>query len=66
MRRGESTTSKSLGCRPLRDRVVIERILELEVNCVTELNETSRGSRGFGYSAHEELYPWAEPDDPLY
>lgn len=33
-----------------------------EVNCV----ETSRGTRGFGYSAQEELYPWAEPDDPRY
>ena len=45
-------------------QVVIERILELEVNCVEELSSTAKGSRGFGYSAHDELYPWAEPDDP--
>ena len=46
------------------DRVaqnVVEKILELDVSCVEELSETSRrGIRGFGYSAHEELYPWAE------
>ena len=47
-------------------QLVIEKILELEVNCVEELTTTARGSRGFGYSAHEELYPWAEPDDPSY
>lgn len=47
-------------------QLVIERILELEVQCVDELTDTARGTRGFGYSAHEELYPWAEPDDPLY
>ena len=28
-----------------------------------ELSSTARGSRGFGYSAHDEL---AEPDDPTY
>ena len=47
-------------------QVVIERIWELEVNCVEELSSTARGSRGFGYSAHDELYPWADPDDPSY
>ena len=44
-------------------QIVIEKILELEVNCVDKLSETTRGTRGFGY---EELYPWAEPDDPRY
>ena len=47
-------------------QLVVEKILELNVNCVEELTTTARGSRGFGYSAHEELYPWAEPDDPTY
>ena len=47
-------------------QLVVERILEVGVNHVEDLSETQRGSRGFGYSAHEEAYPWAEPDDPLY
>ena len=47
-------------------QLVVERILEVGVNHVGDLSETQRGNRGFGYSAHEEAYPWAEPDDPLY
>eukprot|EP00913_Durusdinium_trenchii_P004009 g3713.t1 len=47
-------------------QLVVERILEVGVNHVEDLSETQRGNRGFGYSAHEEAYPWAEPDDPLY
>ena len=47
-------------------QLVVEKILEVDVNCVEELTSTARGSRGFGYSAHEDLYPWAEPDDPTY
>ena len=47
-------------------QLVIEKIMEVGVNSVEHLTETVRGSRGFGYSGNEELYPWAEPDDPLY
>ena len=47
-------------------QLVVEKILEVNVNCVEELTSTARGARGFGYSAHEDLYPWAEPDDPTY
>ena len=47
-------------------QLVIEKIMEVGVNSVEDLTETVRGSRGFGYSGHEEMYPWAEPDDPLY
>ena len=47
-------------------QLVIEKILEVGVNSVENLTDTTRGSRGFGYSGHEEMYPWAEPDDPLY
>ena len=47
-------------------QLVIEKILEVGVNSVENLTDTIRGSRGFGYSGHEEMYPWAEPDDPLY
>ena len=47
-------------------QLVVERILEVGVNHVEDLSETQRGNRGFGYSAHEEAYPWAEHDDPLY
>ena len=47
-------------------QLVVEKILEVGVNNVENLTETVRGSRGFGYSGHEEAYPWAEPDDPLY
>ena len=47
-------------------QLVVEKILEVKVNCVEELSSTARGSLGFGYSAHEDLYPWAEPDDPTY
>ena len=47
-------------------QLVVEKILEVGVNHVEDLSETARGNRGFGYSAHEEAYPWADPDDPLY
>ena len=47
-------------------QLVIEKIMEVGVNSVENLTETVRGSRGFGYSGHEELYPCAEPDDPLF
>ena len=47
-------------------QLVVEKILEVNVNCVEELTSTARGCLGFGYSAHEDLYPWAEPDDPTY
>ena len=47
-------------------QLVVEKILEVGVNHVEDLSETARGNRGFGYSAHAEAYPWADPDDPLY
>ena len=47
-------------------QLVVESILEVGVHPVEDLSETQRGNRGFGYSGHEEAYPWAEPDDPLY
>lgn len=47
-------------------QLVVERILEVGVHHVENLSETTWGNRGFGYSAHEEAYPWADPDDPLY
>eukprot|EP00913_Durusdinium_trenchii_P023845 g22394.t1 len=47
-------------------QLVVERILEVGVRPVEDLSETQRGNRGFGYSAHEEAYPWADPHDPLY
>ena len=39
-------------------QLVVERILEVGVHPVEDLSETGRGNRGFGYSAHEEAYPW--------
>lgn len=32
----------------------------------SEASETARGSRSVGYSAHEEAYPWANANGPLY